>query len=135
MLFAAEIKKLACQHFIRSLEVSRRRVAFDKHIVATSHHNIYNFPLLLLQQIAQMAAPAALIGQIQPTPVTQGTVPQVAGSPAQMHQMGQSVASAQGVPLPASVPSIKQEGLADMTAADGGLNAAEGGKEHGVDGK
>lgn len=91
--------------------------------------------LSFLQQIAQMAAPAAIIGQIQPTPVSQGSVPQVAGSPAQMHQMAQSVTSAQGVPLPASVPSIKQEGLAEMNTAEGGVNATEGAKEHGADGK
>lgn len=83
-----------------------------------------------------MATPATIIGQIQPTPVASGAVPQVAGSPSQMQQIVQPVPAAQGVPLPASVPPIKQEGLAEASAADGGAQGAgDCAKENGVDGE
>lgn len=82
-----------------------------------------------------MAAPATIIGQIPPTPVAPGTVSQVAGSPSQM-QIGQPVVSAQAVPLPATVPQLKQDGMGEVNAAESSVqNAAEVAKENGMDGK
>lgn len=78
--------------------------------------------------MAQMAAPATIIGQIQPAQVTTGTVPQVP-SQQQMQQQQLAQPMAQGVPLPASVPQIKQEN--DSGATDGGAqNVGEGAKEN-----
>lgn len=85
-----------------------------------------------------MAAPTAIIGQIQPTQVAPGAVSQVAGSPAQMQQITtQSVANTQGIPLPASVPQIKQDALADANASlENSVQNAGGDnvKENGVEG-
>lgn len=64
-----------------------------------------------------MTTPTAIIGQIQPTQVAPGAVPQVAGGSSQMQQITQPVTVAQGIPLPASVPTIKQEGLAETNAS------------------
>lgn len=84
-----------------------------------------------------MGSPATIIGQIQPTSIAPGGVPQVAGSPSQMQQLTQPMTTVQGIPLPASVPSLKQEGLAEGNASlENSLqNAVEGAKENGIDGK
>lgn len=84
-----------------------------------------------------MTTPTAIIGQIQPTPVAPGSVPQVANSPSQMQQLAQPVAAAQGIPLPASVPQIKQEGLVETngTLESGIQNAGDATKDNCLDGK
>lgn len=84
-----------------------------------------------------MATPATIIGQIQPTPIAPGAVPQVAGSPSQLQQINQPLATAQGIPLPASVPNIKQEALAEVNASleNSMQNVVEGAKDNRVDGK
>lgn len=81
-----------------------------------------------------MTTPTAIIGQIQPTQVPPGAVPQVAGSPSQMQQIAQSVTAAQGIPLPASVPTIKQEGLAEnnVSLESGVQNSGDNMKDNNV---
>lgn len=71
-----------------------------------------------------MAAPGTIIGQIQPTAATPGTITQVTGTPAQIQQLQQgaqqtvTLSSPQQVALPATVPSVKEEQQVETTTAE-----------------
>lgn len=86
-----------------------------------------------------MAAPGTIIGQIQPSATQGAGITQVAGTPAQMQQIqgtpqGVALPSPQQVPLPATVPAIKDDGTTE-SVMEMQHNAAEIAKESGTDGK
>lgn len=94
-------------------------------------------------QLTQMAQSGAIIGQIQAAPTA---IPQVTASPTQIQQIqqnGQTITIStppQQVPLPATVPAIKEESTAatETTTVDsvtqGVGTAIEVPKENGIEG-
>lgn len=88
-----------------------------------------------------MAAPGTIIGQIQPS-VAQGTaITQVTGTSTQIQQIqgtqqGVAIPSPQQVPLPATVPAIKEDGTTETVMEIQHSNgAAEIAKENSADGE